>query len=183
MKRALISYKPGLLKGLRSTTKTAKDTPGLTACVGVYPRDEVLTTKEDFEVLDITSLGGTFPYPQVFKLSLRTIACLADEIFELVGGAWVSQLDSLTPGCLWSVADFGPYTLLTNGQVTVEINPSNGGYFISSQPIGSCICANRGQIILGSPECELAVPNIDKLGYTHQSSPLSANADLTGGVS
>lgn len=181
MKQVTLSYKPGLIKGLRTSTKMSRDSMHLTTAIGVHPLDEGLTTAEVFEELNLDSISCSFPYPQVFKLSGRTIICTSTAIYEYAAGAATVKLSGLTAGCLWSVADFNTYILLYNGKVVVKLNPQTNVWALDTTlPKGSCVCSVGGQIIVGGYNSIIPDLNIDGIDHTIEADALTAVASISG---
>lgn len=181
MKRLIYSYKEGLKRGLRPSTKLARNSQALSKLQGMYVDEECVATPEPIDMLNLTSLGCTFPYPQVFVCMNRTVICTPTAIYELESGAAVSKLTGLTQGCLWSCADFGPYIVLTNGKQTVYRNPETSAWSVTTDvPIGTTIAAQNGQILVGSMDATITYPNIDGLGYTKLDARIEGEGSLKG---
>lgn len=154
-------FKEGFGKGLRATEFNPRNNQALVTCEGVFPEFGVLHPVEEFTQTDLTGITTAYPYPQVFTLSERIIACTATAIFQLENGSWASKISGLTEGVTWSVADYGDYIVLCNGSHIITINLETG-LFVDftglSIPSGSSICSSESQLIVGA-----SAVNIDNL--------------------
>ena len=142
------------IKGLEPTKHGLRNVMGyLISCVGAVPYQQVLQSIQSFTSIDITSLGAVvFPYPQLFVLQDVMVVCNSTAIYEFNGTTLTLKKDGLTPGVLWSCADYHNYLLFTNGQVTVKKDPSTGLYSVdSSVPFGTNFCDYNGQLFVCAP--------------------------------
>lgn len=185
MKELLYSLKTSMKIGLRASADNPRNSPGLVKCDGLYPFTDTLKVPERETVLDLSSLGCSFPYPQVFNLSNLTIVCTPAAVYEYTpSGGLVSKLTGLTEGCLWTIADFFIFLVLTNGKQVVHRSAQSGVYSIVSDgsiPQGSCIAdLDNSQAIIGAKDCIIPQPNIDEVSYSFDaSSALNATAAVT----
>lgn len=89
---------------------------------------------------------------QIFPTYIGIFVLTSTVLYSWNGSALSSLLSGLTPGGLWSVADFGSYILFTNGSVNLVRNPTTGVFATDSGtlfPLATSICAHRGRLILG----------------------------------
>lgn len=125
----------------------------LTESVGAFPYEGVLITCEDYSAhqLNLTSLACSFPYPQIFVLSKVTLICTPTKIYEYPN--ITTAKITVTSGCLWTVADYKTFILLTNGQVMVKKDAETGVYSLDTdRPFGTCVADFNGQAFLTSPD-------------------------------
>lgn len=158
MKDVPVSYKKGLLAGLRQDSKMGRGTENLLTCVGVYPKAGSLSDLEDETFIDVSSLGCTFPYPQYFELSGCTLVCTPTAIYSYSAGVLTEEISGLTADNLWSVADFNSYIFLTNGTETVIRNPETSEFiaiFNQETPAAECVCGTPSQLIWGGPDMSM----------------------------
>jgi hypothetical protein len=158
MREYSLTYDEGLGRGLRNSRHSARNLKWLVECVGAVPRDGVLQALEELPT-PISVTGEVWPYPQVFHLMLRTLVCASTAIYEYEGGSLTLMLGGISEGATWSVADFGEYIVLSNGQVIVERDPQSGAYAIQTSgaiPVGICVCNLNGQLIVGAPDVSVS---------------------------
>ena len=152
MREYSLTYDEGLSRGLRTSSHSGRNLKWLTKCVGAIPEFGVIKALEELPNPIMVS-GEVWPYPQVFNLMLRTLVCASTEIFEYSGGSLTSVVSGLAEGATWSVADFGEYIVLMNGQVIIERNPETriyAEYDDCKIPLGICVCNLNGQLLVGA---------------------------------
>ena len=138
-------------KGLRSSSRSPRNTEFDIICSGVIGRDGVLSRQEALTRINTSVITDGFPYPQIFVFPELTIICGSTKIYEYDGSSLTLKLTT-TAGSLWSCVAKGFYAYLSNGVVAVERDPNNGTYSVSSDiPIVESICDFNGQIIVGAP--------------------------------
>lgn len=144
-------------KGLRPLQSTKYNLPYLVQSVGAIPREGLLVSLEQLSKLDVSSLPAqSFPFPQFFVLSGCTIVCTPGSIYEVDGVELAQKITGLPAGSTWSVVDFVTFVYLTNGSVAVVRDPDDCEFKISTElPFGTCLCDFGGQVLVGSPNCEL----------------------------
>lgn len=207
MQELSYSLKEYLAAGLKPGTTVARNQPALLEVTGAFPWSGSLVIKPSVQLLDVTALPCCeYPYPQIFVLRGVVLVCTEDTIYEYAKGPSIDQwlyappwelweqwgewqpnanyiypvLEGLTPGTLWSVADFQSYLVLTNGKQTVIRDGLTMDYSVvgaSTIPNSVATTAVGGQVILGAPYCVVATPNIDKIGLIVQ-----ANLDATASL-
>lgn len=158
MREYSLTYDEGLQRGLRSSRHSSRNLKWLVESVGAVPEYGVLRALEELPT-PIEVVGEVWPYPQIFHLMLRTLVCTSTAIYEYEGGSLTSVLSGISGGATWSVADFGEYVVLVNGQVVVERDPQDGTYAIQTSgaiPIGICVCNLNGQLIIGAPDVSVS---------------------------
>lgn len=143
--------------GLRSTEQNKRGRQAMVLSTGAYPDDGALRSVESISELDISSIdpAPSFPFPQIFELLKITLVCTRTQIYSLTDGALTLEIDSLTGGHLWSVADYGHFITLVNGKQVVYRDAQTKDFTIVDE-IGivsaSGICDLNGQIILVAPQ-------------------------------
>jgi len=156
MKEHEFLFKKGLGIGLRRSDKNTRNTPALVVASGMIPEEGTLRSIPEVDISeDIIALGETFPYPQLHKGQVHTVVFGAATIWEWQGSTLVEVLSGLTEGSLWSVADFYEYLVATNGAQIVKRDPATGAWSVledENVPVGRCVAAVNGQLIIGSPE-------------------------------
>lgn len=129
----------------------------LTESTGAFPYEGSLITCEDFSAnqIDLSSLSCSFPYPQIFFLSEVVLVCTPTKIYEYPD--ITTAKITTTAGCLWTVADYKTFILLTNCQVMVKKDAETGVYSVdSSRPFGTCVTDFNGQAFITSPDQALS---------------------------
>lgn len=158
MREYSLNYDEGLGRGLRPSAHTGRNLKWLAECVGALPEKGVLKAVEELPI-PVAIAGAVWPYPQLFHLKLRTLVCTALNIYEYSSGSTTLVYTAGAEGTTWSVADFGEYLVLTNGQVVVERNPETGAYetdVVGKIPQGICVCSLGGQLLVGAPEVSVS---------------------------
>lgn len=94
---------------------------------------------------------------QIFHTYKGTFILTADSIYSYsyYDDAITLLIDTIPPGLMWSVADFGEYILFTNGNNNLIRDPSTGLFAVDTGvifPVARCICAHRGRLLLGAPK-------------------------------
>lgn len=183
MKRHVVSLKQYLVQSLRSSQSVNTNDSKLTACQGLKITNNNLASPGDLIALDLSVLGASFPYPQVFALSRFIVVCTETGIYEwTAAGGLVSKLTPLTPGGLWTIADFYTFLVLTNGKVTV-LRDSGGVYTNETDaPYGSCVTSYGGQVVFGGYLNRIPYPNYDRVPMVISCEPLRAQGLLSAGV-
>lgn len=157
MKEITLFFKEGLAKGLRSTDLNPRNKQALTFSQGAFPKDNVIHALEDISMyqLDLVELSVSFPYPQVFVLTQETLVCTLDKIYKYADDELELLIGvGITPGSTWTVADYGAYVILTNGNTLVVKNATSGvysAYTACDIPQCLCLCDVNGQLIIGAP--------------------------------
>jgi hypothetical protein len=97
-------------------------------------------------------------YPQTFITNTHRIV-MCENVANTADASWTvtEQVDELTAGTRWDIADFGRYVLLTNGQqyVYTSINISDvlswtSASSLTATPLCKCIDNFKGQLIGGN---------------------------------
>ena len=146
-------FDKGLAAGLRTTANNPRNQQFLIQSSGMLPEDGVLRSIDTITLLTgITTLGESFPYPQIFVFTNVTIVCTETMIFEWVSGALVHKL-TVSAGSTWVALDFYDYVYLSNGNVAVVRDAGDKTYSETSDlPTAMAAFNFNGQVILGSPD-------------------------------
>jgi hypothetical protein len=151
-----LMFKAGLGKGLRGNERNARNSQALIVSNGLIPEDGALVSVPALEIISgIELLGEVFPFPQVHDGQAHVVVMGQTKIWEFVDDAFVLVLSGLTPGGIWTVADFYDYIVMTNGKVMIKRDPVTHTWGLISDvliPLGSCVCGVNGQLFIGSPE-------------------------------
>ena len=142
-----------LSRGLRPSRHSPRNTKFLAESNGAIGIDGVLQSISDLNeaLVDTGAITDGFPYPQIFVFTNMTVVCGETDIYELVAGALVHQLN-VAAGFTWYAVDFYNFLYLSNGRVAV-IRDLGGTYAITTDlPIASGICNFNGQVMIGSPD-------------------------------
>lgn len=151
MQEYTIVFRGGFEKGLRPAPRAPKNSQVLVLSEGAVPEDGVLRSLADIESFG-QDLGALWPYPQVFVLKSMVLVCLETALYNYVGGTVNLLLAGLPSGSTWTVADYGPYVVATNGQVIVIRNPTTSEWAISTDdtiPACRCVADINGQLFVG----------------------------------
>lgn len=153
MQEYTVPIKEALGKGLRPSGQEHRNGEFLTRMVGFYPYGGVAQTLETplKEIFLGVGVFETWPFPHILKTRDFFLICGSTRIWEALNldGPYTLVYQGTKPGNRWTVADFGNYLVLTNGQEIIERLPS-GGYGVSVRfPKCSCVTAFAGQIIFG----------------------------------
>jgi hypothetical protein len=110
------------------------------------------------EIADIVE-DVAFPYPQIFVCSDVTLVCTQSCIYEYDNPTRATKLykvfETALTGKTWSVADFGLYIILSNGNVVVTKDPDTKEYADlltdehSTIPLADCFANFNGQVFAG----------------------------------
>ena len=145
-----------LAKGLRPSKRSPRNVKYLTICRGAVGYDNVLQVLEDLNsgVVDTSVITDSFPYPQIFVFNNLTIVCSGTDIYELVAGVLVHQLN-VDEEITWSAVDFFDYVYMSNGKVAVVRDAASKEWSVTTDlPIAGAMCNYNGQVFLGAPEVE-----------------------------
>lgn len=144
-----------LMKGLRPSKRTPRNSGYLVTCDGAVGRDGVLQSLEELTRLATTAIDDGFPYPQIFVFTNIIIVCGETKIYEWVAGA-LSLKITVDAGDLWSAVDFYDYVYMSNSKVSVIRSGEDNVYVESDLPLASGICNYNGQVMIGSPDVEVS---------------------------
>ena len=140
-------------KGLRSTEDLPRNSGFLEECHGlkVYAGHLVRPTA----ITPLSFITDTAEEVQLFCLRDANYLGRLGSLLTL-SSTLSSVLPCLTtnPTTFWSVADFGPYVVFSNGTTIYISNPSTGiisAYTGSDIPVCGVLCNYKGQIIGGNP--------------------------------
>jgi len=136
-----------LVSGIANTKSQGRNIPGLSSVKGMIGQDGRLTSFDDLTQLDVSSLGESFPFPQLFCFSMLTLVCGQTKIYEYSGGFNLKITTS--PGYVWSAVDFGNYIMMTNGVVTVVRDAITDQFAESTLPVARSVCDYNGQVFAG----------------------------------
>lgn len=151
MQEYTIIFRDGFAKGLRAATRSPKNAQTLVLSEGAVPEDGVLRALEEINTFGHT-LAAAWPFPQVFNLKTMTLVATQTELFSYELGVLTSLIAGLPVGSTWTVADYWPYIVATNGAVMVTRNPQSGVWAIYDEgriPACRCLADLNGQLILG----------------------------------
>jgi len=154
MREYTIVFREGIAKGLRRSSKIPKHTQTLMQAIGMFPEDGSLRTLDELDAIG-DELECEWPFPQIFRLKTLILVCTETALYEYLGGSLELLIGGIDPGTTWSVGDFWPYIVATNGRQIVYRDPHSLDWAIYGDClIPSCICmANaNGQLIVGGPE-------------------------------
>lgn len=152
-----IIFQEGIQLGLRNSPKTSKRAEVLIKSDGFIPENNILRTltlMDDFGA----ELDCDWPFPQMFTLQGITLVCTPTVIYDYNDGSLVELFVADAAGTTWSVGDFWPYVIMTNGLYIVQRNPETGVWGASEScdiPFCVCLCEANGQIIMGGPETRI----------------------------
>ena len=149
MKKYLEEFK--LNKGLSPIDSPLRNSNFLSTMTGCFCEEGLIKVHETI-LTQLPPVACVFPYPQVFIGKSKTVVCLKDQIWEMVGGTLIKKIDGLTVNLPWSIADFFDYLVFSNGSQTVVRNTQSGVYTVSTSPFvptaNSCLNL-QGQLIMG----------------------------------
>lgn len=163
-----------LVKGLRSTKRSARNTGGLIESVGAVGKDSVLASLEELSRIDLSVITDTFPFPQIFCFINLIIVCSSTTIYEWNGTALVSKLTT-TARSTWQAVDFYEYVYLSNGAVAVTRSAEHGTYSTSSLCTAGAMLNFNGQVLIGSPDT-----TINGASLTLRTGDLTTTTSLEG---
>jgi hypothetical protein len=148
-------FAKGFQIGLRPVIRNPINNESLTLAQGLVPEDGVLHSIEDItsDIINTSSLNAIFPFPQIFVLSVFTLVCCKDAIYDYTSGNLVLVINGFTQSSvLWSYADFGPCGVLSNSAVTIKRDGISHEWFVvvdRSIPQGQCVSSLNGQLFVG----------------------------------
>lgn len=151
MQEYTIIFRDGFAKGLRATTRAPKNSQALVLSEGAVPEDGLLRSLEELSSFG-SALGESWPFPQVFNLKTMTLVATQTELFSYELGVLTSLIAGLPVGSTWTVADYWPYIVATNGACMVVRNPHSAVWDIYTEgliPACRCVADLNGQLILG----------------------------------
>lgn len=150
-----VPFQEGLHKGLRPSARNNRNVQYLIQATGMFPEEGTLRSVPEITLLTgITALGETFPYPQIHVGQNHVVVFGESTIWEHQDGSFVQQLSGLTPGSIWTVADFNDYLLAANGEQIVKRDANTHAWSIvddDNLPVSYVVAAVNGQLIVGSP--------------------------------
>lgn len=94
---------------------------------------------------------------QIFNTYKGTFILTADSIYSYsyYTDSITLLIDTIPPGLMWNIADFGEYLLFSNGNINLIRDPSSGIFVTDTGlvfPVARCMCAHRGRLLLGGPK-------------------------------
>lgn len=143
-----------LIKGLRSSQYSSRNTKQLEVCQGMVGFEEALKTIPTLQISSVMEdpniILNDFPFPQLFILDKHILICNRQSILELKNNIFEVVISSIPAKGKWNVLSFFDFIYLTNGEVSIIRSPETHTYSISSTaPIGTAIHNFNGQIIVG----------------------------------
>lgn len=149
----VLSFAPvDLIKGLRPSSHSPRNTEYDIVCSGVIGRDGALVRQESLTRIDTSVITDAFPYPQIFVFPDIIIVFGQTKIYEFTPPSTLTLRLTVTAGNLWSCVAVGDYVYMSNGVVAVERNPESKVFALSTDiPICEAICDFNKQIIVGAP--------------------------------
>lgn len=147
----------GLKKGLRVSSRNARNEQALIQSDGMIPEDGVLRAVDSISLLaNIETLGESFPYPQVFVAQSYIIVAGETRIWEYSSGLFKLVLTGMAAGSMWTLADFHDYLVIANGNHIMRRNASNQSWEDvigdSEMPVSNCVAGINGQLFVGGPQ-------------------------------
>lgn len=185
MKEVKVSLKKFLMSGLRPDAEQSRGMESLIQSVGVYPRKGSLVSPSDITFEALSTLGCSFPYPQMFVLSGMTLVCTETAIYTYSGGVLSLEIGGLTADEPWTVADFNTYLFMTNGTNTIILNPETGVFtavLSNETPPAQCVCGTGSQIIWGGPDLTMLDIGMQNQGDSIPPTPTSFSASYATGT-
>jgi len=160
MREYTITYKDGLIRGLRKSSNNPRNYGSLLRADGIVKEAGELEALPVLEALDVSTIAvtGSFPFPQVFQGRNWTLVCTPTEIYTYDGVSFTLVYTS-AEGSTWTVADFFDFLVLTNGLELITLNPETGNwskYLECSIPYCLCITDVNGQLFCGGPEASVS---------------------------
>ena len=146
MKEFIASKGADLSTGLR---RWASDVTGLERCRNARPWHGVLREVENLES-PFVGTSVSWPFPQVFNLGSGKFLLQKDAIYKVNQDWTLTKLcDADGTGTGWTVADFGAFTMFSDGVFTYYGSP--GGLYQkgpgnSSIPHFSAVCEFEGRV-------------------------------------
>lgn len=155
MQEYTIIFQEGFVKGLRPTTRAPKNAQALVLSEGAVPEDGLLRSLDEITAFG-TDMGAAWPFPQVFQLKSFIMVALQDSLFSWSPAVGFELLIGALPiGSTWTVADYWPYIVATNGAVMVTRDPNSATWSIyTGTDIPACRCLTdvNGQLFIGGLE-------------------------------
>lgn len=151
MREYTITFQEGFGKGLRAKKHTQKNMQALVQSRGAVPEDGILRSLESIQEFG-SSLGASRPFPQAFKLKNLILVTLQTAFYQYEDEVFTELISGLTSGSTWSVADYWPYVVATNGEVIVTRNPQSATWEVVSEsgiPNCRCLADINGQLFAG----------------------------------
>jgi hypothetical protein len=149
-------FAKGFQVGLRPTLRSQIGNEALVMAQGLVPEEGVLHSIEDITVqqIDTSSLGCTWPWPQIFVLQSITVVCSQNAIFVVNPDMSLTQVCNwfAPPNSLWTYADFGLTVILCNGASIIKLDGLSGewGQVSDCSIMGAnCIAGINGQLFAG----------------------------------
>ena len=115
MKEFSVPFKDGLKKGLRSNSRSPRNSESLVECYNLKPGEGGLEAYEPI-TNPLTGVAVDWPFPQLFLGQDVRVLATATAIYEL--STWAlgtAKLSSLAENERWDFIDFGSYLILANG--------------------------------------------------------------------
>ena len=152
MKTYDFTIKDLLNKGLRPLEESPRNGLHMTAASNCRPSVGGLVQGDKY-----TRSFNINEAAQIFHTYKGTFVLTADSIYSYsyYEDAITLLIDTIPPGLMWSIADFGEYILFTNGNINLIRNPSTGVFAADTGlvfPVARCMCAHRGRLLLGAPK-------------------------------
>jgi len=153
MRELEYTFQKGMKLGLRPDKGNPLNNELLTDCFNVKPSPLGIVSYKELNMP--FSATVTWPFPQFFAGMSQGIMCSGNEVFTVGSDYSLTTKTSCDQKTLWSIADFGPYVILTNGLVMVISDPTTGVFTTytsapSNIPICSSVCNFKGQMVGGN---------------------------------
>lgn len=152
------TFKKGTALGLRRESSNPRNTEALVQADGLFPEEGVLRAIDPLSIITgVDALGESFPYPQIHVGQAHTLIMGETKIWEY-DGSFNLVISGLTPGTIWTVADFYDYIILTNGSQIIKRDAVTQEWSVLEDdyvPECSCVAAVNSQLIVGSPKIYL----------------------------
>lgn len=139
--------------GLRKKENNPPNDPHLTDVTGAVVYEGILQSWPDFDPFDMTDVGGSFPYPQLFVFQDFILGCNETEIYEYVNDVWTLKITASVEGSTWCAVAIHDFAYLSNGRVVILRDAETKSYSESDEyPTAMAIYNFNGQLILGAPD-------------------------------
>lgn len=159
MQEYTITYKDGLIKGLRASKHNPRNEGALILAEGLIQESGELFNLDELDTFDISDIEDCdFPFPQCFQLRHWTLICTPTKIYTY-DGATLTLVYTAEEGSTWTIGDFYNYLILTNGKELITLNPDTGvwsKYLDCAIPYCLCVCDVNGQVFVGGPEVSVS---------------------------
>jgi len=145
-------FKDGISKGLQMISPFPKNQQAFIQLDGMMVEGKVLNSLETLDEIDVSSLGCSWPFPQIFALKTITLVCSPTTIYEYTVGPTFTSKIIASQGTLWTCADFHNFIVLSNRTSLVVREGGSGLWKIYSGndiPAARCVCNLNGQLIVG----------------------------------